>query len=363
MAANTYHAIGLMSGSSLDGLDIACCSFVENDGQWSFKLLDSLCKTYPADFQQMLKGLPLLNAKELAKADTDLGLFFGNAVMDFVMDKELRNIDLVASHGHTVFHHPEKGFTTQLGAGAAIAATCGITVVNDLRSADIAHGGNGAPIVPIADKLLFHQHAICLNLGGIANLSVRIDNQLLAFDFCGANQLLNYLAAQLGLEYDNGGAEAAKGNINDALLKNLNAVAFHEAPFPKSLDNTFVQETYFAILNESDAPVNNKLRTVTEFIALQFHRHIKAVETHAGISLAGSSVLVTGGGAFNTFLIGRLQELGNLQMVIPSPDIIAFKEAIAMAFIGVLRLRNQPNVLASVTGANRDTVNGAVYFA
>jgi anhydro-N-acetylmuramic acid kinase len=362
MEEKTYRAVGLMSGSSLDGLDIAYCEFSETNSNWSFKLLDSYCLLYTPEFQETLKNLTALSAKELMKTDVYLGLFFGKAVKDFISARNITAIDVVASHGHTVFHYPERGFTTQLGAGASIAASCGYTVVSDLRTMDIAQGGKGAPIVPIGDKLLFREHVICLNLGGIANLSAKINDTIVAFDFCGANQLLNYLALQLGLEYDKNGAEAAKGNIGTALLEALNSVPFHSAQFPKSLDNTFVQQTYFPILDNSTISIQDKLNTITEFIAIQFANHIAAIEQQLNISLQGKSALITGGGAFNTFLIKRIKALSHLSISVPSPEIIVFKEAIVMAFIGVLRLRNEPNVLASVTGAAKDTINGAVYL-
>lgn len=362
----SYRAIGLMSGSSLDGLDIVCCDFTNDAGRWSFNILASEVIPYPDEWLQELRRLPVASAKTFWEAHTALGSFFGEQVKHFIPRHKLKDVQLVASHGHTIFHFPEKHFTTQIGDGSAIAAKAGLPVVCDFRSADIAHGGQGTPIVPIGDLLLFADYKLCLNLGGIANISCKLPGKqkpIVAFDICPANQVLNSIAARLGHEYDNEGRSAGKGKINENLLTALNQLAYYQLPYPKSLDNSYSKENVLPLLEKFEASPQDKLRTFCEHIAVQIDAHIKVIGQTEHIQIQGNEkMLVTGGGAFNKFLIERLKAITGLDVQVPGEQLVKFKEAIVIALMGVLRQRSEINVLKSVTGASRDTTGGAVYL-
>ncbi len=370
---NHYRAIGLMSGSSLDGLDIAYSEFTYENETWSFKILQTEVVEFSAEGILRIKSLPTSSAKEIAQAHTSLGNYFGKCVHEFIQKNSLQNkVDFIASHGHTIFHFPEKGFTTQIGNGAAIAAQTNLPVVCDFRSADIANGGQGTPIVPIGDKLLFADYKFCLNIGGIANISCKTtspnlsegeEQSIVAFDICAANQVLNFLANTFDKEYDAAGEIAASGELNAELLARLNEVKFCSLPFPKSLDNSFSSEIILPLLEEFEISVENKMRTYVEHIAFQIANHIQRIVKKEKIVLSSEDkILVTGGGAFNTFLIERIKANTKLIIEIPNEELVKFKEALVIAFMGVLRKRNEVNVLKSVTGARKDTCGGAVYL-
>lgn len=361
-----YRAIGLMSGSSLDGLDIACCDFTNSNGRWSFSIVKTGMFAYPDEWIQEIKSLPASKALTLWQSHTHLGHYFGEQAGKFINVNNLTGtIDLVASHGHTIFHFPEKKFTTQIGDGAAIVAHVNLPVVCDFRSADIADGGQGTPIVPIGDLLLFTDYRFCLNIGGIANISCKLaptEKNIVAFDVCAANQVLNSYANRLGKGYDDGGQLAAAGKTNNELLEALNGLEFYHINYPKSLDNSFSREVVLPLMEEFDLLPEDKLRTYTEHIATQIAAHIKMIGKHEGIDITGKEkMLVTGGGAFNSFLITRIAEISKIEVVVPDSQLVKFKEAIVIALMGVLRMRNEVNVLKSVTGANKSSVGGAVY--
>ena len=362
-----------MSGSSLDGLDIAYCEFTYGNEAWNFKILQTEVVEFSAEGILRIKSLPTSTAKEIAQAHTSLGNYFGKCVHEFIQKNSLQNkVDFIASHGHTIFHFPEKGFTTQIGNGAAIAAQTNLPVVCDFRSADMANSGQGTPIVPIGDKLLFADYKFCLNIGGIANISCKTaappslpegegQSQIVAFDICCANQILNALANSFDKEYDAAGEIAASGELNAELLEKLNAVKFCSLPFPKSLDNSFSRETILPLLEEFEISVEDKMRTYVEHIAVQIANHIQRIVKKEKINLTSEDkILVTGGGAFNTFLIERIKAQAKLTIEIPNEELVKFKEALVIAFMGVLRKRNEVNVLKSVTGARKDTCGGAV---
>jgi anhydro-N-acetylmuramic acid kinase len=362
-AKKESHVIGVMSGSSLDGLDIALCKLETQNGNWQHVILAAECLPFSADWRNKLHGATNLSGKELWQLHAEFGKYIGESVHRFVAHNNFQqNIDCIASHGHTVFHFPEERFTTQIGDGAAIAAASGITTVCDLRALDVAHGGTGAPIVPVADKLLFSDYDFCLNLGGIANISSKKDGKILAFDVCPCNQLLDFFAQQLNKDFDENGVLASTGNTDEEKLKQLLANSFHQLSFPKSLDNSFSKINALPILESIEGSIQDKLRTAVEYIAVQLAKDFATVAAQLNIDLNNSKVLVTGGGAFNQFLIDRLKDSTNIQIVIPDDATVKFKEALAMALIGVLRLRGEVNVFSSVTNAKNDTVNGAIYL-
>lgn len=358
-----YRAIGLMSGSSLDGLDIVFAEIHENGGKWSYEIIHADCYTYNEEWIDKLKNAISLGALDYQLLHTEYGHYLGQQVNRFIEENLLHyKVAVVASHGHTTFHIPAKKMTAQLGDGAAIAAITQLPVVSDLRALDIAFGGQGAPIVPIGEKLLLGDYDYFLNIGGIANLSANLD-QYIAFDICAANRVLNMLASDAGKEYDDEGRMAAGGNINNALLEKLNALDYYQQSYPKSLANDFGTDTVYPLIRDSGCGIPDALRTYTEHIAIQIKNAISLGNEQR--KTRNEKLLVTGGGAFNTFLIeclkDQLKEL-NIEVIIPDEKLVKYKEALIMALIGVLRWREETNVLSSVTGARRDNVGGAMWM-
>lgn len=358
-----YRVIGLMSGSSLDGLDIAYCDFTNENRHWKFQILKTEVVEYSEEWVQEIKRLPAATAKTLWEVHTGLGAYFGEQVSRFIKKHALQNkVDFVASHGHTVFHFPQKKFTTQIGDGAAIAVYTGLPVICDFRSADVADGGQGTPIVPIGDKLLFPHFKFCLNIGGIANISCKTTNSIVAFDVCCANQILNMLANRVNQAFDRFGEIAAQGNLNQELLQKLNALDYYAQRYPKSLDNSFSRDVVLPVIEASALNTEDKMRTFTEHIAVQIANHIAAIAKTEKTEFATTEkILATGGGAFNRFLIERIQAQTKMQVEIPGDETVKFKEALVIALMGVLRMRNESNLLKTVTGATKNLIGGAIY--
>ncbi|HEX8332064.1 MAG TPA: anhydro-N-acetylmuramic acid kinase [Segetibacter sp.] len=359
----TYRAIGLMSGSSLDGLDIAFVEFNESGGRWSYDIKAADCFEYSNEWVEKLKNAVTLSAYDYQLLHASYGKYIGEQVNKFIDAQGLHHqVQLIASHGHTTFHVPHAGMTGQLGDGAAIAATTEINVVSDLRALDVAFGGQGAPIVPIGEKLLLGDYSYFLNVGGIANISFNDPNGYIAFDVCAANRVLNMLSQQEGKEYDAGGEMASSGKIDVQLLTKLNELAYYEKPYPKSLPNSFGIEEVFPLVKSFNLSTSDALRTYVEHIAVQIANSLQAI----GVERAeNKKLLVTGGGALNTFLISRLQQILqglNIEVVVPDALLVNYKEALVMALIGVLRWREEYNVLSTVTGARRSSIGGAVWI-
>ena len=369
-----YRAIGLMSGSSLDGLDIVFTEIQENGGKWTYEIIKADCYSYSETWIKRLKEAISLTALEYQLLHVEYGHYLGEQVNRFIEEHQLHyQVALVTSHGHTTFHIPSRKMTAQLGDGAAIAAITQLPVVSDLRSLDIAFGGQGAPIVPIGEKLLLGDYDYFLNIGGIANIAGSAKPPLgsWGFDVCSANRVLNMLAAEVGKAYDEGGQMAAAGTINNELLEKLNALEYYKQPSPKSLANDFGTDTVYPLIKDSGCPIPNALRTYTEHIALQIKNAIVSVENFKPVSVRNEAktsdlkLLCTGGGAFNTFLVERLTDQLkklNIEVIIPDEKLVKYKEALIMAMIGVLRWREKANVLSSVTGAKRDSVGGAMWM-
>ena len=357
-----YKVIGLMSGSSLDGLDIAFVQLQENAGKWNYEILKADCFEYDSDWIERLKNAVDLNALDYQLLHTDYGHYLGKQVNIFIENNNLHHrVNLISSHGHTTFHLPQKLMTGQLGDGASIAAETLLPVVTDLRALDVAFGGQGAPIVPIGEKLLLGDFTYFLNLGGIANISANVNDEFKAFDVCAANRILNMLAEERGFRFDEDGKIAAAGNINYELLQKLNELEYYDRPSPKSLANDFGIETVFPIIKATGLTIEDAMRTYVEHIVLQIKNSIKTYH----LSSLNSQLLVTGGGAFNSFLVNRLKEVlleMNVETIIPDENLIKYKEALIMALIGTLRWREEYNVLASVTGAKRNSIGGALWL-
>ena len=362
-----YRAIGLMSGSSLDGLDIAFVELQEQAGKWSYEILQAGCYAYSDEWVTRLKNAIHLSAKDYQLLHAEYGHYTGQQVNKFIEVHQLHyKVAVIASHGHTTFHLPAQKMTAQLGDGAAIAAATQLPVVSDLRALDVAFGGQGAPIVPIGEKMLLGDYDYFLNLGGIANISAKPslkDEGYIAFDVCAANRVLNMLVNKLGKEYDDGGKIAATGSVNNELLEKLNSLDYYKQSFPKSLANDFGTDIIYPMIQDSGIGIQDALRTYVEHIALQISNVIRTSGNFKS-QTSNLKLLATGGGALNTFLIMRLSEqLKELavELVIPDKKLINFKEALIMAFIGVLRWRQEYNVLSSVTGAARDSIGGALW--
>ncbi len=407
-----YKVIGLMSGSSLDGLDIAYVHLQERPGtggvgpgvggvgsgadpadagrggqaragKWEYEFVQAETQPYTPEWRARLAEAPGLSALEYQLLHVEYGRWLGESVTRFIESHGLAyQVQLIVSHGHTVFHLPDRGMTAQIGDGAALAAVTGINVVSDLRAMDLALGGQGAPIVPGGERLLFPEYELFLNLGGIANISSRAgagggngaqkdggggDTRFIAFDICPANRVLNMLAARAGLSYDAGGELAVTGMVDEKLLSRLNALPYYGQPYPKSLANDFGTDRVYPMIAETGIGIADALRTYVEHIAMQVARAVEGLPDGgaAGSGAATRRLLLTGGGAHNHFLVARLRgmlQLLGVEPVVPENELIDFKEALVMALLGVLRWREENNVLASVTGARRDSIGGAVWL-
>lgn len=362
-----YRAMGLMSGSSLDGLDIAFVEFLHQAGTWSFDIIAADCYEYSTEWKEKLQSATSLNALDYQLLHADYGHYLGKEVLRFIDEHNLQfQVGLIGSHGHTTFHVPPH-MTAQLGDGAAIAAKTGLPVVSDLRAMDLAFGGQGAPIVPIGEKLLLKDYDFFLNLGGIANISFRQPDGYIAFDICPANRVLNMLIAKEGKEYDAGGERAAQGSVQQALLQKLDSLPYYQLPSPKSLANNFGTEEVFPLVSSFALSTEDALRTYVEHIVQQIKSAISfqlSANRHQPPT-TNQKLLITGGGAFNTFLVNCLtEELKSLaiDVIVPDAKLVQYKEALIMAFIGVLRWRQEYNVLSSVTGAQRDSIGGALWI-
>lgn len=344
-----FHALGLMSGTSLDGLDICHAFFEKNEvGKWNFKILHASTFPYSETWENKLRNAIHLSAEELFELNSEYGFYLGQKAQEFIEKYSLENITFIASHGHTVFHQPQKKFTVQIGDGRAIKLLTHIPVIYDFRSQDVLMGGNGAPLVPIGDELLFSEFDACLNIGGFSNISFRENGKRIAFDICPVNIVLNHFAKQLGKEYDQNGHFARNGTVNDNLLSALNSIEYYHQNPPKSLGMEWVSEQILPeFKNENPATI---LSTFTEHAAIQianiFNKHqIK-------------KVLFTGGGTYNSYLIERIKSKTQTEIIIPEKELIDFKEALIFAFMGVLRMKNENNILSSATGSSHDHCSG-----
>ena len=344
-----------MSGTSCDGLDLAYCDFSYSNNRWDYNILDSLSIPYQQRLSTALKDSFFASRDDLLALDQEFSGFVADALIDFHDSIKLKP-DLIAFHGHTVFHRPlNSGYSLQLGSGAKIAARTGVDTICDFRNTDIALGGQGAPLVPIGDKYLFPDYTYCLNLGGFANISFDHKGKRMAFDICPVNMALNELAQFKGSSYDENGSWAANGSINTALLEILENQEFYHKSGPKSLGREWYEAIFREEVSSFDIPVDDKLATLCEHAALRIKDSIPVVK---------GNMLITGGGAYNTFLVDRISEhlsKKGVSTVIPDSIIINFKEALIFAFLGILRKSDKINTLSSVTGASHDSSGGCIY--
>lgn len=342
-----------MSGTSLDGIDLAHINFTIKDNKWRYQILESETISYSQDWLNKLKVAVSFSEENLIELNEEYTELLGYIIKSFIANHKIKNLDAVCSHGHTILHQPQNGFTLQIGNLPKIAEIIQEKVVCDFRVQDVQLGGQGAPLVPIGDRILFSEYDYCLNLGGFSNVSFENNSKRIAFDISPVNTVLNFYANKLGLDYDDKGKIARSGKVDSNLLNELNALDYYKKSFPKSLGFEFVKEIVLPLIEKYSIPIEDKMHTFTEHIALQ---------TSLALPNKIGKILITGGGAYNDFLIERMQyHLPNIQIIIPNNKTLEFKEALIFALLGVLKLRNEINVLSSVTGAKMDHSSGVIY--
>ena len=339
-----YCVLGVMSGTSLDGVDLVVCTFNKSEN-WEFEIEKSETIIYRNEWKKTLQFLHTKDSNTISKINLKYGQFIGDTINTFLVSNR---VDFIASHGHTIFHQPQNKYSLQIGDGETIANITGIPTINDFRSLDVSLNGQGAPLVPIGDLHLFPNYKYCINLGGFANISIKEKNTIIAFDICPVNIVLNKICSILNIEYDNNGDIARKGKLIPQLLQQLNQLNFYKTLPPKSLSREWVEKHISPIIKNFNP--QDSLRTFCEHISIQIGAFIKH-----------ESALFTGGGVFNSFLMERIQHHSSSKIIIPSNTLINFKEALLFGFIGVLKARNEVNCLQSVTGAERDNCGGVIH--
>jgi anhydro-N-acetylmuramic acid kinase len=345
--------IGIMSGTSLDGVDLALCQFDEKNGEVSYNILHTKSVSYSDYWLKTLQKLTEASAREYVATDNAYGKYLGELVR-FFSDEVGIQADFIGSHGHTIFHEPDKGYTAQIGNPNAIYAQCEIPVIADFRSLDVQYGGTGAPLVPVGDQELFKNY-ICVNLGGIANLSFSRNKETIAYDISPFNLLFNHIAKQRGLRYDDSGTIASEGIIYQPLLDKLNDCPYYKKKYPKSLDKSWVEDYFFTLIDDFEISEEDKQRTIAEHLTVQINNSLKEA-----YKVTKQPILFTGGGTHNTFFIDLLKKKAGFEIIIPSRETIDFKEALIFAFLAYRKLHHKDTVLAQVTGATRNTCGGVL---
>ncbi|MEP1035668.1 anhydro-N-acetylmuramic acid kinase [Ekhidna sp.] len=341
-----YSVVGVMAGSSMDGLDLAHALFTETNNGWEYQLKNCEVISYPSDLLDRLKRSPTQKKKNQELLDIDFGKWIARCVNNF--KKNLPAIDILAVHGHTVIHKPSENISWQLGDGTTIALETGITTITEFRSFDVQNGGQGAPLVPFGDFTLFNEYDACLNLGGIANISLKANHT--AWDICPCNQVLNYFAEKLGEPYDKNGDFGKSGKFDEAFYSRISTLPFFSLSPPKSLPNNFIDLEILRAVEPKDG-----LYTYCQVIAEQIQRSMSGS--------TGSKLLITGGGAFNSFLINGIRsQLNDWEVYVPDTKLVVFKESLVFAFLALKRMRNEINTLSSVTGASKDTSSGVIHL-
>ena len=353
MKKNNYNVIGVMSGTSLDGVDLAHIKFHLENKKWTFEILESKTISYSQSWINELKLAVDYSETKLENLNKEYTKLLASIISTFIKNHKIESLDALCSHGHTILHQPENGLTLQIGNLPEISSLTQQTVICDFRVQDVKLGGQGAPLVPIGDRILFSEYDYCMNLGGFSNVSFEQNEERIAFDISPVNTVLNFYANQLGLNYDDKGKISRTGKVNENLLNKLNSLDFYEQKFPKSLGFEFVKGTVLPLIEKYEIPIEDKLRTFTEHIAFQ---------TALALPRKKGRMLITGGGVYNDFLLERIQtHLPEMKIIIPSSEILEFKEALIFALLGILKLRSEINVLSSVTGAKKDHSSGKIY--
>ncbi len=353
MFKESYSILGVMSGTSLDGIDLAHIHFSNKNKNWKYEILDCETVEYTSEWLEKLKIAVDFSVNELTKLNEDYTVLLGNTIKSFIKKHKLNNLDAVCSHGHTILHQPQNGFTLQIGNLPEIAEIIGVTVVCDFRVQDVKLGGQGAPLVPIGDRILFSEYDYCLNLGGFSNISFEQNEKRIAFDISPVNTVLNFYANTLGFAYDDKGKIARSGETDLNLLEELDALSYYQKSFPKSLGFEFVKTIVLPLMESYEISTEDKMHTFTKHIAKQI---AFALPERSG------KMLITGGGTYNEFLLESMQNyLPEMNLVVPDAKTLEYKEALIFALLGVLKLRKEVNVLSSVTGAKKDHSSGKIY--
>jgi len=352
MKKQEYFVIGVMSGTSLDGIDLAYIHF-KKEKNWSYKIICAETVAYNDLWEAKLRGGIDYSKNQLEELNESYTKLLAEIINGFVGKNKLYTIDAVCSHGHTILHQPENKLTLQIGNLKELSQLINQNVVCDFRVQDVLLGGQGAPLVPIGDQLLFSDDTYCVNLGGFSNISTELSDKRIAYDICPVNIVLNYYVSQLGFSYDDGGKIAKTGNIDEMLLNKLNALSFYAKQAPKSLGLEWVKLVIIPLIDSYELSIKDVLRTFVEHVAIQIAKVLEGEK---------SSALFTGGGVYNVFLMERIMAFSSVKMNIPSTELIEYKEALIFGFLGVLKLRNEVNVLASVTGAKKNHSSGNTFL-
>lgn len=350
MKKSTY-CIGVMSGTSLDGIDIAYIKFTE-EVTYTFDIILAETIPYNLEWLKILKEAINFSEERLNELHISYGKLLGNIIDNFLEQNKISEVDFIASHGHTILHQPQKGITLQIGSGKEIAKITKHKVINDFRTQDVKLGGQGAPLVPIGDELLFSKYKYCINLGGFANVSYKKNNERIAFDICPVNIVLNHYCRLINLEFDNNGELASKGKIDKELLNKLNNLEFYKKKPPKSLGLEWVQKEVFPIIDSCNLSTQNILATFVEHAAIQISEIVKNE----------NELLFTGGGVYNSYLIKRIENYASVKLSLPNNNLINFKEALIFGFLGLLKSKNEVNCLKSVTGATKNHSSGKIHL-
>ncbi len=352
MTNSEYNIIAVMSGTSLDGIDVIYVTF-KIDEIWSFKIHYAETLPYDEIWKKRLKNLIHISSDELKQTDVDYTTYLSEKIGGFISKYYIDNVDFISSHGHTAMHRPEQNITYQIGNLPILAQLMGQTIVCDFRVQDVEFGGQGAPLVPIGDKLLFSEYDFCINLGGFANLSTDHNSSRIAYDICPTNIVLNHYVNKLGYDFDDKGKIAKGGSIDEKLLNELNTLDFYKQDYPKSLGLEWVNQVVFPLIDSYNLKTETILKTFTEHISVQISNEIN--------KKYGALVLITGGGAYNEYLISRIKSKTKNKIIIPSKETIEFKEALIFGLLGILKVRGENNCLASVTGAKYDHSSGKIF--
>lgn len=344
---------GLMSGSSLDGVDLACCRFISGSGRWHYEIIAAETYPYPSTVRRQLEEAMRQDPDHLEQLDLEMGAHYA-ALLNRFHRKYKICPGLIASHGHTILHEPSRGITLQVGNGKVMAEETGIKVVNNFRIADVAQGGQGAPLVPVGDRLLFGGYGACLNLGGFSNISFDTAGGVrTAYDTGPCNLGLNRIASLLNKSYDPEGSIARTGKVEERLLDAMNRLPYYSLPPPKSLGREWFQKYFLPLIEDTELPARDLMATTVEHAAI----HMGDAINRSG----AEKVLVTGGGAFNLFLLERIKSHTRARLIVPDNILVAYKEALVFALLGLLRIRGEINCLASVTGGKQDLSAGEIY--
>jgi len=347
-----FYVIGVMSGTSLDGVDLVYVKFIQ-DEKWSFEIINSKTYKYEDSVSKLLTKISEKSLEEIKLIDREYSKKLADIIKRFIFEFSIKNIHFVSSHGHTAIHDPSNSITYQIGNLPIISQEINQNVICDFRAQDIELGGQGAPLVPVGENYLFHEYDSFINLGGFANISKYESEKLIAYDICPVNIVLNDLSKKIGKDYDNRGAIASSGKLILNLYKELEELEYYQINPPKSLGIEWVNKKIIPLINNyNDYKIEDLLNTLSNHIANQVSNNLKDLD----------KVFITGGGAYNDYLINVINSKTNCEIIIPSNNIIEFKEALIFAFLGVLRYLNINNCYSSVTGASKDHCSGKIYL-